>query len=786
MNIDFENIDAIFLRAERENRSILFEHEVYQLLQEAGIRTPKFHFVRKGNKVSEKNLSHFPSYQLVLKIVSPLIVHKSDVGGVRFVNKSVEEVNRSIEEMLASVPRKYLTWIKKSGSKRTEETEILSSHKVEEQIEGVLLCESVDYDSSGFGTELLLGLRVSREFGPVVTMGIGGLDVEYLTEKIKQRQALSIGSAHLTREKEILSLLKPLAFFNKLTLPFRGREILVPQEELAEIYARFIRIGEYYSPYGTSSPYVIEEAEANPLVFNKKKLIPLDGLCRFSRNHQKIQKRPLSQVKSLLEPRNIGIIGVSEKMNIGRIILKNILKNGFSPKNIYVVKPKASQIDGCLCVSSISELSETVDLFVLTVSAEKSEEVLKEIVSHEKARSVIIISGGIGEKEGTERLEQSIRALLLRSRQENKLTPLVNGGNCLGIYSRPGKYDTTFVPDYKLYRLPRPEPRKANLVYLSQSGAFMISRMSKLPSISPLYAVSIGNQIDLTVSDYLNYLKDNREARIFAVYLEGFQPGDGLTFARAAREITGQKGKAVLVYKAGRTPEGQTATASHTASVAGNHAVNVAVLKQSGVIVAESIFEFESAIKGFCFLSEKKVFGNRVGLISNAGFESVIMSDSLKNNEELELARLSRETRQRITEILKPLGIDLLQDVRNPLDLTPVADDRTFCKVAEAVLEDDNVDCAIISPVPMTPAMQTLAPAEYHGENILRPGSTPLRLIDLFRRTKKPFVVSVDSGEIYDPMFELLESEGVPTFRRCDDAVGFLRKYIHCTQKKSL
>jgi acyl-CoA synthetase (NDP forming) len=78
----------------------------------------------------------------------------------------------------------------------------------------------------------------------------------------------------------------------------------------------------------------------------------------------------------------------------------------------------------------------------------------------------------------------------------------------------------------------------------------------------------------------------------------------------------------------------------------------------------------------------------------------------------------------------------------------------------------------------MTPAMQTLAPGKNHHEDIYKAGSTVMRLIDLFQKTDKPFVVNIDAGEIYDPMEDLLREAGIPTFRRVDEAVKFFRKYI--------
>ncbi len=535
----------------------------------------------------------------------------------------------------------------------------------------------------------------------------------------------------------------------------------------------FLELAAHYSPFAGGDGYVIEEAEVNPFVMTGGALVPLDGLCRFSRVHVDVHDRPVAGIGKLLRPESAAVIGVSEKMNLGRVILRNILKMGFERSRVYVVKPGLAEIDGCRCVPTVADLPETVDLFVLTLGAEQCEGVVRDLVDHGKARSAIIIAGGMGEKQGTQSIEGRIQAILAEGRAAGRITPVVNGGNCLGIYSRPGRYDTTFIPEYKL-RFPKSE--RPELVHISQSGAFMICRISRMDRLEPLYAVSLGNQIDLRVSDYLNHLKDDPAARIFAVYVEGFKPGDGYLTAKAAREILKTPGRYVVAYKSGRTPEGRLATAGHTASVAGEYGVCRAVLEDAGVIVAESLAEFDAFISILPVLGSRVAAGNRVGLISNAGFECVVLSDNLKNGERLELAAFSEATRKRLGEILAPAGIDKLQDVKNPMDTTPTADDAAFAECARAIMDDPGVDCGVISPVPMTRAMQTLPAGEGHAESIAAPGSTPSRLIEIHRTTAKPMAVCIDAGRDYDPMAEMLEAAGLPVFRRSDEAVRFMRR----------
>jgi acyl-CoA synthetase (NDP forming) len=779
VSVNWPKIDRVFEKAEEDGRDFLLEPEVYRILKAAGLRTPKFAFIPAGRPVSAGLLAAFPGGEVVLKIVSPLVQHKSDVGGVAVVRKTAAAVNARIGEMTAAVPGRFMTWARARPQGLPQG---LGAGSVAASLRGVLLVEKVEYEHFGFGMELLVGLRNSREFGPVVTVGAGGVEVEFLNERLREGQAAAIASAHLLAESEILPWLSGLAVTAKLTEPFRGRPAPLSPAELRAVVSRFLGLAAHYSAFRPRSRFVIEEAEVNPFVVRAGRLVPLDGLCRFSRRHVIGKSRPAAGLRALLRPESAAVIGVSEKMNLGRIILRNILKMGFPKERVYVIKPGLEKIEGCRSVSSVSDLPETVDLFVLTLSADQCVPVMEELVARGQARSVIIIAGGMGEKEGTQSIEVRIVELLASNRAAGKPTPVVNGGNCLGIYSKPGRYDTTFIPDDKL-RFPKTEG--TGLVYISQSGAFMICRVSSLRRDEPLYGISLGNQIDLRVSDFLNYLKDDPEARVFAVYVEGFKPGDGYLAAKAAREILKTEGRFVVVYKGGRTPEGSLATSSHTASVAGDYGVAKSILEGAGVVVAESIAEFESFIKGFIALGGKPVGGNRVGLLSNAGFESVIMSDNLRDGERLELAAFSAATRAKIAGALSPLGIDRLQDIKNPLDLTPVADDAVFAACARAVLEDPGVDAAVFSPVPMTPAMKTLAPGDRYQESLYDAASVSSRLIALFRAAAKPFVVNVDAGPGYDPMAAHLEDAGVPVFRRSDEAVRFLRRFVAAALRRS-
>ncbi len=168
--------------------------------------------------------------------------------------------------------------------------------------------------------------------------------------------------------------------------------------------------------------------------------------------------------------------------------------------------------------------------------------------------------------------------------------------------------------------------------------------------------------------------------------MEGFQPCDGHAFAAAVKE-TVALGKDVVFYKAGRTSEGRSATAGHTASVAGDYAVCENALRQAGAFVANDFNEFSDLLNVAINLRGKKVSSNRLAAVSNAGYESVGMADSIRQNgAELVLPSFSPATEESLTKTLTDNRLNGLVDVKNPFDVTPMAGDTAFVDLIEEIL----------------------------------------------------------------------------------------------------
>jgi acyl-CoA synthetase (NDP forming) len=363
-----------------------------------------------------------------------------------------------------------------------------------------------------------------------------------------------------------------------------------------------------------------------------------------------------------------------------------------------------------------------------------------------------------------------MREAIARSRSEAWRGPVVNGGNCLGIRSAPGRYDTFFIPEHKL---PRSARRPDPVALITGSGAFAVSKSSKLARVNPVYTITIGNQTDLTAADYLEYLEADRRVLVFAIYLEGFRLLDGARFLAAAEKIAAS-GRTVILYRGGRSSAGRAAASSHTAAIAGDYVVTRALAREAGVVVAETLEEFEDLTRLFTALRGRSVEGLSLGAVSNAGYESVAIADNLGP---FRLASFSESTTAGLRGVFERAGLGAIATVRNPLDVTPILEDAGYEEAVRAVLDDPAVAVGVVGCVPLTGALQTLPRDVGWPEDLLASGAIAPRLIRVARECRKAWVAVVDAGALYDPMARALEEGGVPTFRAADRAVRVFGRY---------
>ena len=740
-------IESILERAGAEDRGALTEAEAYDVFEILGLDAPRrVHIPMDRVPLSDGELDRLlaplPGDKVVLKISSHKVLHKTESGGVKVCAK------RDAAAALAAFKKAF------------------------PQAESVLACEFVEHAVFSMGQELLLGARADVGFGALMVLGLGGTDAEHLTACLKPGLAPAIMPIALAGEGGTWQDFLDRAWvWRYVSGKVRGGRRLAEDKAMLKWLEGLAALLQRFD--GENSPWIIDEVEVNPLAVSGGRLVALDGVLRFKRAAREKRDPPSARaVRALLEPATVAVAGVSEKkMNMGRIILRNVIESGFPKDKLFVLKDYDGEIEGARCVRDCASFPEPVDMFVVAVPSSEVPAVLKDAASSGKVRGVVLISGGMGEKSGSEGVEKDVLAVIREGRARNA-DFAVSGGNSLGIVSIPAKVNTFFIPTAKLAMPTQENAAIARTAFLSQSGAFVISALSRMPWLTPAYCVSAGNQMDVTVCDYVEEVARDKSIKVILAYLEGLKPGDGLRLWRSIRAAR-EAGKTVVVYKAGRTPVGQKAVMGHTASIAGDFVVARAVLSSAGALVAETFDEFNDLVQLACFCHGLPK-GGRVFALSNAGFETAGMADNVLPSGPLDAPAPDAALRAELERILRESKLDGIVDVRNPLDLTPMASDDAILRSCEAILKSPAVDAAVVSAVPLTPAMKTL-PEEGLA------GSVPARLGALAAAAGKPVLFCVASGALYDDYARLGHAKGLAVFRSADRA---MRAYARCVEQR--
>ncbi len=632
----------------------------------------------------------------------------------------------------------------------------------------IALAGEVQAAAAASSGELRLSLHNSREFGMVISATAAGLDGALDASLFRKGRASAQALVALSSGADFLQRFQQTFVYQKLLLRAQQRQEAAPDAQLVLLFERLLALT-------ADTARTLQKFDLT-LILRQGKFFAIDASCTLSAAAPQRLARPIAKIDKLLHPATIGLIGVSGSgMNFGRIILRNLVGSGYPKTQLTIIRPDDTEIDGVPCVASLTALAHKLDLLIVAVAADAVYGLVDEIIASGNVESVMLIPGSLGE---TKKSREPAAALAHRINAAHGLSgggPIFLGANCLGVVSHPGHYDSWFIP---LERLPKPQKKpERNSVMLSQSGAFMITRLSQNPWLDPRYMLALGNQTDLTHGDLLSYFAGQAEIETLGVYIEGFKDGDGLHFAQAVRSAV-LAGKQVVVYKAGKTAPGAAGVMGHTASIAGDPALFEAVLRQAGAIVAEDINSFDDLFYIAGALHHKKV-GKRLGAISGAGFEAVGMADATQSDSfSMQMGELQDATVKRVEEILLAKKLAALVEVRNPIDINPGADDEAHLQITEAFLSDPNIDAVVVGLDPTAPMVRAL------GESKLRPGydlsdakSTVHLMPPLVNQHNKPIIGIIDGGRLYDAMAERLMDQGVCVFRNCARGTRALVQY---------
>jgi len=510
---------------------MLSEAEGYLLLKNHGIPVPEFFVAKTRQEVAEgAGRLGFP---LVMKVISPQVIHKSDAGGVITGIQSVADAENAFDTIVKNL-------------KVFNPSAVISGIIIEQQKKK--------------GLEILIGGRIDPTFGKVITVGMGGTLVELIKDVSIRVLPVNFEDINaMLHELQAYRLIR--GFRNE---PARDKEALIA---LIDAVARFF----------IQSADVVE-FDLNPVFLTEQGACVVDA--RFYVTDEAaspvvIQKQALST--DILNVKSIAVIGASPDPNkVGYAILRNLLS---FPGKLYPVNPKHAQILGRTVYPTLTSIPGPVDIAVVVVPARFVTDVVEE-AGKKGTPLVVIISSGFRESgEAGSRLEDQVLSIA------RKYGIRIVGPNCLGVMLPHQGINTTFDPI---------SPKSGRIAFISQSGAIISTIVDwSLPEEIGFSAViSIGNQADLSFEDFLLYAGDEPHTRAIILYIEEVRWGK--RFMEIAREVT--RKKPVVAIKSGSSRIGQMAAASHTGSLAGSYEVYMAAFWQSGIIPVRSMREaFQTA-----------------------------------------------------------------------------------------------------------------------------------------------------------------------------------------------
>jgi acetate---CoA ligase (ADP-forming) len=386
----------------------------------------------------------------------------------------------------------------------------------------------------------------------------------------------------------------------------------------------------------------------------------------------------VAAVKSFLEPRSVAVIGASRRRGtIGGEILHNLLTAGF-PGPVYPVNDKADVVQSVSAYKSVADIPGPVDLAVVALPAELVVSAARDCAAA-GVRALLIVSSGFAEtgQEGALRQRELIEVC-------RDAGIRIVGPNCLGVLNTSPdiRLNATFAP---------PAAVEGRVGFMSQSGGVgiaLIQAASRL-GVGLSSFVSVGNKVDLSGNDFLQYWEQDPSTDLALLYLESF--GNPRKFSRIARRIAAVK--PVIAVKSGRTAAGARASSSHTGAMLSASDVTVdALFAQAGVIRTDTMHElFDVA----ALLSAQPVpRGERVVIVTNGGGPGILCADACQDYG-VEIVDLAPEVGARLGQFL-PASAAL----GNPVDMVAAASADDYRRTLETLIEADACDVIIAIFVP--------------------------------------------------------------------------------------
>ncbi len=586
-------VRAVLDRVKAENRSALSAPEAKEVADAYGIPVPQEGLATSADAAAQ--LAEKLGFPVVLKIVSPDILHKTEAGGVLVGVKDTHSVRSGYDTIVANA-KKYQATAKISGV----------------QVQQMLPTGA---------QEVIVGAVTDQSFGKLVAFGLGGVLVEVLKD-------VTFRLAPASRD-EAFSMLDGIQAAEMLK-GVRGSEP-VDREALAAII-------EAVSYLVTDFPE-ISEVDLNPVFATPKGATAVDVRILVDFNPPPQRYRPSQEeivraMNRIMRPDSVAVIGASsEDGKIGNSVMKNLINGGYKGQ-IYPINPKADEILGYKAYPSVKDIPGIVDVAVFAIPAKFVAAALVECGEKQVPGAVLIPSGfaETGNEEGQREIQEIGRKYNVR----------LMGPNIYGFYYTPKDLCATFCTPYDV---------KGSVALSSQSGGvgMAIIGFSRSAKMGVSAIVGLGNKADIDEDDLLTFFEQDDPTQAIAMHMEDLK--DGRSFADVAKRVS--KKKPIIVLKAGRTELGARAASSHTGALAGNDKIYDDVLRQSGVIRARGLNELLQFARAVPILPTPK--GENVVIITGAGGSGVLLSDSVVDAG-LTLMKFEPDLDEAFKKFIPPFG----------------------------------------------------------------------------------------------------------------------------------
>ena len=445
-----------------------------------------------------------------------------------------------------------------------------------------------------------------------------------------------------------------------------------------------------------------------------------------------MEKKNLS---ALLSPKSIAIVGASDKPGkVGTILAQNISTLGYAGE-IYFVNQSTEKLYDKPCYPSVESIGKEIDLAVVAVPAKFVPEVVQGAAA--KVKNFVVISAGFSETDAEGKASEEELAKISEQQGLNILGP-----NCLGFIVPNLKLNASFAGGM---------PQAGNISFISQSGALAVAMMDIAGKESLAFSniISVGNKMQLSEAQLLDYLEEDSSTRVIGMYLEGIR--DGQSFIEAAKRVSAKK--PIVVLKAGKTEKAQKAISSHTGALAGSDVIMDVAFEKAGVMRAQTLEEFFALLKLMSFSDSPK--DCKAAVITNAGGAGVLTTDAFKGKK-IFLADISDSGKKRLKEVLPQES-----SVENPVDVLGDAKEDRYAAALEIIeSEDIGTIICVLTPQNQTPVMDVAK-----------------TVVDFKGRTKKNICAVFIGGERIEEAATFLESNGVPNFAYPEEAVDALDEY---------